>query len=75
MYELKVIGERIKSIRESQGMTRQELCLLSATHYTHLMNIENGKINPQFKTVLRILDALGIKLEEILEQSQRVESE
>jgi DNA-binding phage protein len=38
------------------------------------MNIENGKINPQFKTILRILDALGIKLEELLEQSQRAES-
>jgi transcriptional regulator with XRE-family HTH domain len=67
MYELKIIGEKIKGIREAKGITRQELSFLSSTHYTHLMNIENGKVNPQLKTILKILDALEIKLENLLE--------
>ena len=66
MNELHNIGKRIKTWRIERNITRKELSFLSYTHYTHLMNIENGKANPQMKTLLRILDALEIELGEVL---------
>ena len=70
MLELHNIGERIKQWRKARNITRKELSFLSTTHYTHLMNIENGKANPQMKTLLRILDALEVELEEVFDENK-----
>lgn len=70
MHELHNIGERIKKWRLERNITRKELSFLSYTHYTHLMNIENGKANPQMRTLLRILDALEIGLEEVIHENK-----
>ena len=46
-------------------MSRHELSFLSSIHYTHLMNIENGKSNPQINTLIKILDVLEKNLKEL----------
>lgn len=65
MEELIRIGSRIKKWREERDMSRNELSFLSSIHYTHLMNIENGKSNPQINTLIKILDILEKNLKEL----------
>lgn len=65
MEELIRIGIRIKKWREERDMSRNELSFLSSIHYTHLMNIENGKTNPQINTLIKILDILEKNLKEL----------
>ena len=72
MDEVHTIGEKIKQWRKERNISRKELSFLSYTHYTHLMNIENGKANPQMKTLLRILDALDVELEEVILEKNEI---
>ena len=65
MKAQKRLGNRIKELRNKQGLTRRELSLLSMVNYTTLMNIENGKTNPKVETLYRLSIFLDVRLKEL----------
>ncbi|MGV3679659.1 MAG: helix-turn-helix transcriptional regulator [Acidovorax sp.] len=55
----------LSKLRLTRGYSQQQLAHLIGTSQPHIANIEAGKIDPQFQTVTRLADALGVTLDEI----------
>lgn len=60
------LGLRIAKIRESKNMSAYELSLRINKDQSYMNKLENGKINPSFKTILEICEALSISIDKII---------
>ena len=65
---LKLVGKRIKNLRESKGISQVELVgkMQGVIDPTNISRIESGRINPTIYTLFRIADALEVKPAELL---------
>lgn len=62
----KEIGKKIKSIRESQGISREQLAeKLNLSSYS-IRNYEQGQRGVNLKNLNKFADALGVPVSEIL---------
>jgi len=62
------MGDEVNSLakmRLERGFSQQQLASKLGTSQPHIANLEAGKIEPQFETVARLADALGISLDAI----------
>lgn len=57
---LKELGERITKIRKERGLSVRDLAEIAGMGYTNVNNIENGKINPQYITLIVLAEALEV---------------
>lgn len=64
--ELQVVYERLKEARKRAGLTQLELSLQSGVSQNMIAYIESGKRSPALKTVLKLCNALGVKLSDLL---------
>lgn len=55
------LGELLKERRNFLGITQKELSEISGVTLRKLVDIENGKANPTFSTLEKLLDVLGLK--------------
>lgn len=63
----KLIGERIKETRHSQGLTQEKLATKAGVSYVTLTKIESGAIeNPSVKMVTKISRALDISIADLV---------
>ena len=69
----KKIGENIKWIRRSQGLTQVQLADLSGVSLATIRNIEQGSVGYSTKMVKKISIALGISPTELLPKTQDTE--
>ncbi len=58
----KTIGAIIRLHRKTAGLTRVELARLSGVGKTTIFDIEHGKETVQLKSLLLVLDVLGIEM-------------
>lgn len=65
------IGSRIKYIRKQQNRTQDEIALACGFTNSLLSKIENGKTMPPVATLMKIAEALGIKVSDLLEENPR----
>ena len=64
------IGDKIKLLRNKQGLTQDELARKSDLPYTTLTKIETNVItNPSIQTVVKIANGLGITIDNLLKQN------
>lgn len=56
------LGEKIRQRRAELGITQEDLAELSETSSKTVREVEKGKGNPRFDTVVGILDVLGLAL-------------
>lgn len=56
------IGQTIKDRRKELGVTQREVAELAGVGINSLVAIERGKGNPSLKTLLRILEVLGLEI-------------
>lgn len=57
---LLALGDRIKKIRESEGLSIRDLAELAGINKSQIVRIESGQSDPHYTTLLRIAQALGI---------------
>lgn len=67
---LKLVGKRIKQVRESKGITQIQLVIKMEEEYgkfdtTNVSRIESGRTNPTVFTLNRIAEALDVPLSEL----------
>lgn len=67
----KEIGERIRRIRKSEGITLKELASRAGITNSALSQIERGLITPSIVTFKSILDALGYTFSEFFEKEDK----
>lgn len=65
---LKLIGNRIKEVRESRGLSQVELVgkMQGEIDPTNISRIESGRTNPTFYTLYRIAEALEVSVKELV---------
>ena len=60
------IGERIREIRKSRGLTQKELGERLGLSYQSIAQWENDLRKPKSETILKIASALGVRYEDIV---------
>ncbi|MBN8701810.1 MAG: helix-turn-helix transcriptional regulator [Bacteroidetes bacterium] len=66
MQELKQIGANIKKHRLRKGLTQLDLAASCGFEESSIGRLENGNTNPTIKTLLKISNALSIKLSDLV---------
>lgn len=57
------IGQIIKQIRKSQGLTQSDLATSAGVGIRFIVDIENGKETAQIGKVIKLCNMLGIKID------------
>ena len=65
-----LIGKRISEVRVQQKITQAELAELSQLSVSFICHIENGRKKASLKSLIRISNALGITVDELLNGNQ-----
>lgn len=61
--EVSDIGQVIKQIRKSQGLTQSDLAASAGVGIRFIVDIENGKETAQIGKVIKLCNMLGIKID------------
>lgn len=63
----KRLGERIKVLREQQGLSQRKLALMIGSNQTHIWQIENGTVNVGLDILCRLADALEVNVRDLID--------
>ena len=63
---LKLLGKRIKAIREQKGVTQQELAALCNFEKSNLSRIEAGRSNVTIHTLNKIATSLKVSISDLV---------
>jgi len=74
-YVLKQIGQRIREVRLSKGMTQNDLAFEAHISPANISDIELGKSNIWISTFLKLIEALDISADYILRPDTPVAKE
>ena len=66
MLNLKEIGNRIKKYRKQKGFTQAQLAEMTDLSVSYISHIENAKRKASLESIIRIVNALGITVDELL---------
>lgn len=61
------LGERIKALREQQGLSQRKLALMIGSNQTHIWQIENGTVNVGLDILCRLADALEVNVRDLID--------
>ena len=64
----KVLGQRIRNYRTSNGLSQEKLAELSGCHPTYIGQIERGEKNATIESVEKISAALNVSLSKLFEK-------
>ncbi|GIQ69020.1 helix-turn-helix domain-containing protein [Xylanibacillus composti] len=62
---MKIVGERIRSLREQRKWSQMRLGELADLHYTYIGRIERGENNVTIKSLEKVAAALDVPFEEL----------
>lgn len=65
--ERKMIGKQIKTLRQTRGMSQEELSEKVSINSKYLSAIERGKANPTLHTFTRLAEALSVSLPDLFD--------
>lgn len=60
------VGEQIRRVREHHNLTQQDVCSRSGVDVAAYSRIEQGHSSPLLDTLIRIADAIGVPLAELV---------
>lgn len=60
------IGKLVKHKRQQLGLSQDDFSEKAGLHRTYISQFELGLRNPTFTTLVKICDALGVELKELL---------
>lgn len=60
--DFKKIGATIRFHRKQAGLSQEELAVLAGIGKTCLFDIEKGKMSIRFSNLIRVFDALNIRM-------------
>ena len=66
------IGERIRQIRKSKGLSIYKLSQETGISQNHISNLELGRRKPSVETLKRLIVPLGITMSELFNESNEV---
>jgi len=66
------LGERIRELRKRYGWSQEELAERCGVHRTYMGHVERGMKNVSLTTVVRICEALDIRLSDLFSLRKKV---
>lgn len=69
--ELRSLGRQIRLLRERRNLSLNDLARQSGISVTGIRNIELGRANPGLLTMVAIIDALGVPIDELVRLIRR----
>lgn len=70
----KPLSEKICDLRMMRGLTQKQLAARAGLSEDGFKGVEQGRrVDPRFSTVLRIADALGVTLDELITEDEPLE--
>jgi DNA-binding XRE family transcriptional regulator len=60
-------GDRVRELRERRGWTQEKLADQCGLHRTYIWGIEQGRRNPSLVNIVKIAQALGVKIGELFD--------
>ncbi|WP_235957165.1 helix-turn-helix domain-containing protein [Paenibacillus apii] len=70
---MKLVGERIRALREQRKWSQMKLGELAELHYTYIGRIERGENNVTMKSIEKVAAALDVPFEELFRFIQPLE--
>lgn len=67
-HRMKALGQRIASWRRRRNITIEELAAKMSISKGNLSDIENGKRDPRYSTLLAVSEGLGITVATLLRE-------
>jgi len=64
------LGRRIRELRSRHGWTQEQFAEYCGLHRTYLGHVERGEKNVSLSTVLRVANALGVRISSLLGRSE-----
>ncbi|MBI3756214.1 MAG: helix-turn-helix transcriptional regulator [Deltaproteobacteria bacterium] len=61
----KELGRKIRELRKTAGLTQEELDEKTGLNYKFIGELERGKVNVSIDSLLKIADALNVKIEDL----------
>jgi len=68
--ELKLLGRRIKKIRQDKNLIQLDLEVKAGITRSDISKIENGLKNIEFITIIKIAEALDVEVIELFRQEK-----
>jgi len=63
----RVFGERIRTLRQSRGLSQERLADLAGVHRTYLSSLERGERNVSLDNIYALAEALGVSPADLFE--------
>ncbi len=63
-----MIGEHLRTLREKEGISQENLSLKAGYYRTYVGKIEQGLYSPSLHTIWRLANALGYKLSDFFRE-------
>lgn len=64
------IGQRIKELREAQGMSQKDLSYAADLDRSYIASVENGQRNISIVNIEKVAIALGVTLKEFFNDGE-----
>jgi transcriptional regulator with XRE-family HTH domain len=65
------LGRNIQQLREARGLTQQRISALAGIPRATWANLESGEANPTLAVLVKVAEALQVRLEELVEPPRR----
>lgn len=66
------LGRNIQALREGRGHTQQQIARIAGIPRATWANLESGQANPTLAVLIRVAQALQVRLEELIEPPRRL---
>jgi transcriptional regulator with XRE-family HTH domain len=68
---LRQLADRIRELRDAKGWTQEQLADRAAMQRSYLGDLELGRRNPSVRTLVKLANALGIAVSELLDGKRK----
>lgn len=65
---LRFLANRVKLLRRSRRWTQEKLAERASMQRSYLADLERGYRNPSVRTLLKLANALGVRIRDLFEQ-------
>lgn len=62
------VGRNIRAARNSQGLSLRRFAAMVGMDYSHLSNLERGKVDSNISTVIKIAEGLDVPIAQLFEE-------
>jgi transcriptional regulator with XRE-family HTH domain len=66
------LGKAVREIRTKRGLSQEELGLEAGLDRSYVGGVERGERNPSYGSLLKIADALGVSVSEIVARGEKL---